>query len=266
MRVARLYRYPVKGFTPVPCDEIVVQDDGRVQGDRVLAFRFADAAAPEERDGFDYWPKSKGLALMDFPSLGRLQLSFDGETLRIAEGDEVIVEAGLDEAGRRQISDRVGSWMIAGPEVRRLNRPGRLPLKLVGDGVTSRFQDRPRGFITLHGEATVDDVGSKVSAPVDDRRFRSNIVIEGSNPWEELQWASDGATLEIGGVRLVAQAPIGRCMAVAANPDTGIRDVNLMQTLTTEFDQQAPTLGILTLPDGAGGTIRVGDELTVAMS
>ncbi|MFC7765148.1 hypothetical protein [Leucobacter soli] len=45
--VAALYRYPVKGFTPEPLDELVVQRDGRIAGDRVLAFRFADAATPE---------------------------------------------------------------------------------------------------------------------------------------------------------------------------------------------------------------------------
>ena len=72
--VAALYRYPVKGLTPERLDTLVVQDDGRVAGDRVLAFRFADAVRPEERDGLDYWPKARGLALMDFPSLARLRL------------------------------------------------------------------------------------------------------------------------------------------------------------------------------------------------
>ena len=62
-RVVALYRYPVKGFTPERRDELVVQDDGRIAGDRVLAFRFADAATPEERDGLDYWPKAKGLPM-----------------------------------------------------------------------------------------------------------------------------------------------------------------------------------------------------------
>ena len=52
--VAALYRYPVKGFTPEVREQIVVQDDGRVEGDRVLAFRFADAVEPEVEDGLPY--------------------------------------------------------------------------------------------------------------------------------------------------------------------------------------------------------------------
>ena len=48
IRVDALYRYPVKGFTPEKRDSLVIQDDGRVQGDRALVFRFADALEPED--------------------------------------------------------------------------------------------------------------------------------------------------------------------------------------------------------------------------
>ena len=39
-RVAALYRYPLKGFTPEHCTTLTVLPEGRVAGDRVLAFRF----------------------------------------------------------------------------------------------------------------------------------------------------------------------------------------------------------------------------------
>jgi hypothetical protein len=35
-RVAALYRYPVKGFTPEECETLTVLDAGRIAGDRVL--------------------------------------------------------------------------------------------------------------------------------------------------------------------------------------------------------------------------------------
>lgn len=259
-QVALLYRYPVKGFTPQRCDELVIQDDGRVQGDRVLAFRFADATTPEQQDGLDYWPKSRGLALMDFPSLARLTVSFDGITLRFTEAATVIAEAGLDPAGRRELADRVGEWILAGPDAGRLDRPGRLPLELVGDGVTSRFQDRPRGFVSLHAAASVDAVAEHTpGVRVDSRRFRSNVVIDGTPAWEELDWAEQGAAVRVGQVQFTAQKPIVRCTAVMANPDTGERDAPLLKTLTRQFGQQQPTLGALLLPTTGGGTVRVGD-------
>ena len=49
--VSALYRHPVKGFTPERRDHLIVQDDGRIRGDRVLAVRIADAVEPVDEDG-----------------------------------------------------------------------------------------------------------------------------------------------------------------------------------------------------------------------
>lgn len=271
-RVIALYRYPVKGFTPESMRELTVQPDGRVAGDRVLAFRFADAATPERREGLDYWPKSKGLALESFPALAALRLRFDDAAgrVRIEHDGSVLVDAGLDEPGRAALVGAVTAFVQASSDAKRLARPGRLPLALVGDGVHARFQDRARGFVTVHSRASVTAVNAALPIPVDDRRFRSNIVIDGVDAWDELGWAG---TVRIGAVRLHTAGPIIRCLATHANPDTGIRDARILTTLTGALDQDEPTLGrLLILPgvsgsvddaSGTGGTIRLGDEVTI---
>lgn len=267
-RVVALYRHPIKGLTPEPCDTLTVQADGRIAGDRVLAFRFADAAEPEDRDGMDYWPKSKGLALQDFPALATLHTGYDDETrrLRIEHAGTVLVEAGLDDDGRRELTAAVTEFVLATPEGRRLRRPGRLPLVLVGDGETSRFQDRPRGYVSVHGRGSVHALGEALGMGIDDRRFRSNLVIDDA-PWSELDWTG---TVRVGEVAFQAAGPIVRCLATHANPDTGVRDAKVLTTLTEAFAQQEPTLGRLLLPGWtpsdhgrphAGGVIRVGDEV-----
>ncbi len=256
--VTSLYRYPVKGFTPEPRAELIVQPDGRIAGDRVLAFRFADATTPEDDGGLEYWPKSRGLALMDFPSIARLHVEVDDGVARVSEDGRLLVQAGLDDAGRRELEDAVTAFVARSSDARVLGRPGVLPLRLVGDGVTSRFQDRARGYVSLHGASTVEQVDAAVPAPVDDRRFRSNIVVSGTAPWEELEWSG---RVRIGDVEFEVQRPIGRCAAITANPDTGQRDARLLRVLTTEFGQNEATLGILLLPVGDGGTVRVGDEV-----
>lgn len=262
LTVEALYRYPVKGFTPEACEQIVVQDDGRVEGDRVLAFRFADAVEPEDEDGLPYWPKKRGLALMDMPSLARLRLSYDsdGRRLAIRDGDAVIVDAGLDDAGRRRIEIAVTHWIEGTPDARHLGRPGRLPLRLIGDGVTSQFQDRPRGYVSVHAAASVAELDQTVGVDVDDRRFRSNVVVSGIPAWRELEWQG---RVRIGEVVFVVQRPIVRCAAILANPDTGQQDAPLLRILTRELEQSAPTLGVLLLPAGGGGTLRVGDAVEV---
>lgn len=278
-KVTALYRYPVKGFTPQPCESLTVQPDGRIAGDRVLAVRFADSATPEDRDGLDYWPKAKGLCLQDFPTLARLRVDFDGRTLTFrdrTDNDAVLVSAGLDQTGRREICDALADWILAGPDAKRLGRPGRLPLELVGDGESARFQDRPRGFVSLHSEESVREVEQANGAvPLDDRRFRSNVVIDGVPARTELDWAVDNADLTVGAVRFTAQKTIVRCMAVTANPDTGVRDANLLKVLTTEVGLAEPALGVLLLPtdatgsgevgsdSGTGGVLRIGDRVSV---
>jgi uncharacterized protein YcbX len=266
-RVVSLYRHPIKGLTPESVDGLTVQADGRVAGDRVLAFRFADAATPEDRNGVDYWPKAKGLALQDFPALAALRTSYDDSTrrIRIEQGGEVLVEAGLDVDGRAALTDAITEFVLATPEAKKLGRPGRLPLVLVGDGETSRFQDRPQGYVSVHSRASVDALGDALGLPIDDRRFRSNVVIDCVDAWDELDWSGE---VRIGEVAFRAAGPIVRCLATHANPDTGIRDAKVLTTLTGALAQNEPTLGRLLLPGWADdqgtapvGVIRIGDEL-----
>ena len=258
--ISELHRFPVKGFTQESPPSLTVRANGRIDGDRVLAFRFADAVEPEIRDGLEHWAKTRGLALVDFPSLARIRLSWDGTRVRLALGDEILADEGLDPAGRDRLVEVVTDFVLASPEGRLLRREGRLPLVLMGDGVTPRFQDRSQGFISLHGAASVAAVDELVDAPIDSRRFRSNVVVDGTDAWEELAWAG---RVTIGDVEFEVQKPIGRCLATHANPDTGERDAPVLQTLTRAVGQAAPTFGILLLPVGDGGEIRVGDEVRV---
>ncbi|WP_119697862.1 MOSC domain-containing protein [Microbacterium halotolerans] len=259
-RVAALYRYPVKGFTPELQAELRVQSDGRVVGDRVLAFRFAQALHPETHDGREHWPKSKGLALMTFPSLARLRTSFDDRErrLRIETDGTVLVDAGLDDAGRAEIVSAVTEYLLTAPDAKRLRRSGVLPLALVGDGETARFQDRPRGFVSLHARASQRELGDAG----DERRFRSNVVIDGVDAWQELTWRG---RVRISGTAFHVQQPIGRCLATHANPDTGVRDADVLGALPRLNGQPDPTMGVLLLPDEplpeGGAVIRLGDEV-----
>ncbi|WP_312169962.1 MOSC domain-containing protein [Microbacterium sp.] len=268
-RVVSLYRHPIKGLTPESVDSLTVQPDGRIAGDRVLAVRFADAVAPEARDGLDHWPKAKGLSLQDFPALAALKTTYDdrARTVRIEHDGTLLVEAGLDETGRVELADVLADFVLSTPEGRRLRRPGRLPLVVVGDGTTSRFQDRARGYVSVHTRASVTALGDALGLGIDDRRFRSNIVIDDAEAWSELEWRGP---VTIGQVSFDAAGPIVRCLATHANPDTGVRDAKVLTTLTGALGQDEPTLGRLLLPGESpagtdawlGGTIRIGDEVS----
>ena len=138
--------------------------------------------------------------------------------------------------------------------------PTRLPLKLVGDGTTPRYQDNAAGQVTLHSRESLASAGAALGdANLDEARFRHNIVIDGVGAWDEQAWV--GRTLRVGHVEFETVVPKVRCLATHANPLTGERDLQVMQTLVQAFKQAQPTFGVGLLSI-AGGEICVGDAVT----
>jgi len=261
MRVAALYRYPVKGFTAEECEVLSVLDGGRIAGDRVLGFRFANSAAPGDAWG----TKHEFVALVNTPGLARLWLKFDHETLRLRINleDEVLVDKALDDAGRRRIASAIGEFVLEFAENPLSSHPDRLPLRVVGDGVTPRFQDAEAGYATLHGRRSLAAVAAAAGAPdLSEHRFRSNIAADGLETWEEQNWI--GRRVQIGAVRFQAVSAKSRCLATHANPLTGRRDLPIMPTLLKVFPREKPTFAIGLATTDRGGMIRVGDKVELS--
>ncbi|MGH8635646.1 MAG: MOSC domain-containing protein [Burkholderiales bacterium] len=255
--VVALYRYPVKGFTPQPVERISVLPGGRVAGDRVLNFRFADAPAGDT----EWCRKYHGVVLANTPGLARLQVRFDERTQRlsISLGNEVIADQSLDEAGRARLVRAITDYVLALDENPLKGEPARLPLKLVGDGTTPRYQDNQAGQVTLHSRESLASAGDALGdEALNERRFRHNIVIDGVSAWEEQSWV--GGPVRVGNVVFESMVPKVRCLATHANPATGERDLQVMQTLVRAFGQKEPTFGVGML-SLAGGEIRVGDAV-----
>lgn len=256
--IVALYRYPVKGGTPAVCDALTVLSEGRIAGDRALGFRFADSGLPDTA-----WSKKHGYAaLVNTPALARLSMRFDAHTrqLRIAMGNAVLADENIDGAGRQRLAAAVERYVLAQPDNPLAGHPERLPLELIGDGVTPRYQDSERGEITLHSRATLAAVAQAAGdTDLDELRFRSNIAIEGVAGWSEDQWI--GRRLRIGTVEFDVVRTKVRCLATHANPTTGVYDVKVMQTLTQTFGQAQPTFAVALATHGAGGEIRIGDTV-----
>lgn len=264
-RVTALYRHPVKGLTPELCEAITVRADGRVTGDRVLAFLLGGAPtqAPQQAAGADWWPKADMLALVNTPALARLTLRYDDAIRRVSISLDgaLLVEDTIDFSGRLRIAEAVGAWARQQDEHPRLDRPGRLPLRLIGDGVTARYQDNPAGNVTLHGRGSLQALASALGdTALDERRFRSNIVIEGLEAWGEFDWV--GRAVRIGAVTFDVLRPAVRCLATHASPSEGVRDRDVMTTLVRAFGQERPSFGVHMYPRN-GGSVRLGDAAEV---
>ncbi|HTD91287.1 MAG TPA: MOSC N-terminal beta barrel domain-containing protein [Burkholderiales bacterium] len=109
-KIVALYRYPVKGFTPESMTRITVLPGGRVAGDRVLNFRFADAPVADTA----WCRKYHGVVLANTPALARLRVRFDDRARRltISIKNQLLVDDCLDEAGRRRAVDAITSYVL----------------------------------------------------------------------------------------------------------------------------------------------------------
>jgi uncharacterized protein YcbX len=259
-RIAALYRYPIKGFTAENCNSLTVLDEGRIAGDRTLAFRFANSGLPESA-----WSKKYGFAvLVNAPGVARLTAHVDHERgrVRVTLDRESLIDDSLDEGGRKRIAAAIERFVLSLPENPLAGHPERLPLELIGDGITPRYQDSERGEITLHSRESLAAVANALNDPqLSEIRFRSNIAIDGIPAWEEQGWV--GRRLRIGTIEFDVVRPKVRCLATHANPRTGERDLPVMQTLVSAFRQQQPTFAVAIVTRGRGGEIRVGDEVDV---
>jgi uncharacterized protein YcbX len=257
--VVALYRYPVKGFTPEECETLTVLDEGRIAGDRVLGIRFADTEAAD-----DAWSRKTGMvALINTPGLARLQTRFD-ETdlrLRISVGTAVLVDEVLNPEGRKRIGAVLADYILKLDENPLAGHPERLPLRVIGDGRAPRYHDEEAGRVTLHGRGSLQALQTELGTEVSELRFRSNIAVDGLEAWEEQSWV--GRKIRVGAVEFEVAKPKTRCLATHANPKTGQRDLAILTTLTQKIGQENPTFAVAMLPSGAGGQIRVGDELTL---
>ena len=259
MRIADLFRYPIKGFTRERCDFLDVLPGGRIAGDRVLGLRYHNA-----QSGDDAWgTKLEFTALINTPALTSLRVGFDPGTQRaiILLGDAVLFDDALDAAGRERFALAVEQYLGRMEDASVVGHPERLPLKLVGNGVTPRYQDREPGYVTLHGRASLATLAARVGedAPVTEQRFRSNIAVEGLEAWEEQRWV--GGSLRIGDVTFSVVNPVTRCLATHANPKSGTRDLPIMKTLLQLFPAERPTFAVL-MTSTLGGRIRVGDRVS----
>ncbi len=259
--VSALYNHPVKSLTPQRVDAIRLTDDGRVGGDRVLGFRFRDAGDPAD---WSWQTKNNFVGLINTPGLARLAAEFNSETkiLKIHADDLCIVEGEIDDPdSRAQIERSFTDFVLDLDENPLSDHPERCPVTLVGDGSQPLFHDTAAGLVTLHSETSLEALASSLDTPeLDGRRFRSNIVVSGLNePFEEMSWV--GGRVAIGETEFKVIKPVNRCLVTHANPVTGKRDKDIMNSLVHKFTPEKPQFAVTLQTISSERTVSVGDEL-----
>ncbi len=258
-KVVELFRHPVKSFTPERLDELRVAG-GRVAGDRVLAFRFANKGPV---DDWEWQTKHNYVALVNTPGLALLELKFTDETrvLSLNYRGELFAAGSIDsEEDRLGLCEAVGEYVSSLDTNPLAGYPERVPLKLVGDGRQGLFHDTAAGSLTLYSAESLKSLESHMGAGVDGRRFRTNVVIDDIDAWEELSWSGQ-VSIGDGDFRVVKA--VTRCLATHANPVSGERDLEILDGLVHANGIEAPTFAIRLEPVQyeIEARVRVGDPI-----
>jgi len=107
------------------------------------------------------------------------------------------------------------------------------------------------------GQASLDDLNSRLDIPLPMNRFRTNIVFTGGEPFLE----DEMKKFKVGNVIFYGVKPCARCVITTTNQETAERLAEPLKTLATyrKFDNKV-MFGMNLLNEGEG-TINVGDVI-----
>lgn len=235
--VASLHRWPVKSLAGEDADALWLDARG-VAGDRAHALydvfkgeprRLTVRQAPGMLRWHAAYAERPGAALQ--PGDVPLPTLTAPDGTRFAWDDPALPQALSDDLGR--------------------------PVTLRRDEALMQDLD---DSVLVTTQATLDAVGAAVG-PLDLRRFRTNVhvVLDDAPAFAENAW--EGRALQVGDVTLELLHPCERCVIPTRDPDTTVKDPNILKWLTRHRDG---IFGInARLPAGASGRIGVGDAVVL---
>lgn len=225
-RLARLFRYPVKGLAGEPLERIPVAAGDGLPGDR----RFAIATGRTRwDDARPRWLRKDAFVMLmrdGDETLARLACRYEADGV-------VLVAASPGEDARRFDLRTVGGRSDAAAMLNAL-RGGRSdgPVRVVAAGALS-LTDIPENGLSILNLASVDDFARRIGRDVDPLRFRANCYVDGIPAWAERDWI--GRTIRIGDVAVTVDAHIRRCNATQVDPTTARRDLDTVRLLQSHY-------------------------------
>jgi len=183
--------------------------------------------------------------------------------LTLPDGSVIDGPAELGEPVETEIHGRTGvGHVIVGPWAAALE-------PFAGRRVRIVRCDRPGGTRVANAVSLVSDgslarLAGEMGVPtIDARRFRMLIELEGGSAHEEDRWI--GGRIAIGSAVLDITRPDARCAITTHDPDTGLRDLDILRSIIAYrgvYDGRKAIFGVLG-EVGVPGRISVRDEVTV---
>lgn len=260
--VSEITIYPIKSLGGISLQDAIVEERG-LQYDRrwVLADEnnvFITQRQNEQMALIDVAIEETGLRVTHrLKRIAPLQVSFVPQTYdskQITIWDDVV--RGI------RVSDEADAWFteVLDKKCRLYYQPDdsvRLtdPKYSITKEEHTSFAD---GYpILVIGQASLDELNSKLEEPVSMKRFRPNLVFTGGEAHVEDTWKY----FNVGEAKLVGVKPCARCVLTTINPETAEKGKEPLRTLTQYRNVNNKILFGQNLLVVETGKISVGDEL-----
>jgi len=261
MHVHSLWIYPVKSLAGIAVDEFELDDFGPAGDRRWMivddeGMFVTQRANPElARIGVSL---EQGSVQLSIPGQGQFTLTPTGDRVETRVwGDRATAELAQSEVNEALSQFCASSLRFAFMPTTSFRRvdPERVP--------QHRRVSFADGFpLLVTNLASLDDLNSRLEQPVEMRRFRPNVVVEGGEAWAEDHWGA----LEFAGCRLTVAKPCSRCVLTTVDPDTGIKDPGTQPLRTLSGfrrTDEGVIFGMNAIHDSPG-SIRIGDTVTAS--
>lgn len=259
MKIKSLHLYPVKSLAGISVDRFELDDFGP-RGDR--RWVIVDEA-------------NRFVTQRQLPILAKVKTELHDDLVRVSfpGGGSFLLEpdGGLQDVvvWRDQVPGRVGASEASaalsrycGQTLRFVYMPEdsfrRVDPERVSDHRRVSFAD---GFpLLVTTQSSLMELNGRLESPVDMRRFRPNIVVEGCAPWAEDGWRS----LTVSDVSFEVVKPCSRCVMTTVDPDSGLKHPGTQPLKTLAGYRRTPE-GVIFGQNAIHqfhGVIRVGDHVT----
>ncbi|ETW12434.1 MOSC domain-containing protein-containing protein [Roseivivax marinus] len=243
-RVIGLWRHPVKAIGREAVTRATLTAGQTFPWDRAWAAPHARSRA----DGSEWAHCGSFARGVNLPALMAVEARFDEAALRLSltHPDRPSLTVDPDTEGAAIID-----WL--GPLVGDDPRAPVTVVRAAERGMTD--SDWPS--VTLCNRASHVAVEEAAGRPLSIHRWRGNVWIDGLSPWAEMDWI--GHDIRIGGVTLRVREATGRCKATHADPETGVRDLDMLSLLSSRFGHTDFSVKAEVI---SGGDMAIDDEVT----
>ncbi|RXK61726.1 MOSC domain-containing protein [Lacibacter luteus] len=266
LSISRLHVYPVKSLGGIELSSAKLTDRG-IEHDRRWMLVGED---------------NRFLTQREFPKLALLRTAMHENELIISEkgndaekinlqlyptgSDLVSVQIWDDVCEAIEMSKEINEWFS-----NKLN----MSCKMVYMPVESKrkvdrnyaLNNEITGFsdafpVLMIGQASLNDLNSRLEVPVPMNRFRPNIVFTGGDPFEE----DTMQHFQIGGIDFYAVKPCARCVVTTTDQETGATAKEPLKTLAGYRTANNKVYFGQNILYKNEGQIKVGDELKVVQT